>query len=56
MPYEKIGRESATDILQQVDKILQSANTVLENHKDYLPSAEFAALKKAYCRQGSSLP
>ncbi|KAF8675675.1 hypothetical protein RHS04_06629 [Rhizoctonia solani] len=51
MPYEKIGRESATDILQQVDKILQSANTVLENHKDYLPSAEFAALKKAYCRQ-----
>ncbi|ELU40826.1 hypothetical protein AG1IA_05148 [Rhizoctonia solani AG-1 IA] len=50
MPYEKIGRESATDILQQVDKILQSANTVLENHKDYLPSAEFAALKKAYCR------
>ncbi|CAE6491896.1 unnamed protein product [Rhizoctonia solani] len=50
MPYERIVGKSATDILKQVDKILQSTNVVLENHKDYLPEAQFAALKKAYRR------
>ncbi|CAE6361343.1 unnamed protein product [Rhizoctonia solani] len=50
MPYERIAGKSAADILKQVDKILQSSNIVLENHKDYLPSGQFAALKKAYCR------
>ncbi|KAH7332911.1 hypothetical protein B0J17DRAFT_709377, partial [Rhizoctonia solani] len=49
-PYEEIGGRNAADILKQVDKILQSTNTVLENHKDYLPVNQFSELKKAYCR------
>ncbi|KAG8688823.1 hypothetical protein FRC11_004700 [Ceratobasidium sp. 423] len=49
-PYERIAGKNAADILKQVDKILQSTNIVLENHKGYLPVGQFAALKKAYCR------
>jgi hypothetical protein len=49
-PYEKIAGKSAADILKQVDKVLQATNTVLENHKEYLPASQFAELKKAYCR------
>ncbi|CCO34665.1 hypothetical protein BN14_08770 [Rhizoctonia solani AG-1 IB] len=49
-PYEEIGGKSAADVLKQVDKVLQSANTVLENHKEYLPPGQFSELKKAYCR------
>ncbi|CAE6518125.1 unnamed protein product [Rhizoctonia solani] len=49
-PYEEIGGKTAADILKQVDKVLQSTNTVLENHKEYLPTNQFSELKKAYCR------
>ncbi|KAJ1300210.1 hypothetical protein OPQ81_011957 [Rhizoctonia solani] len=49
-PYEEIGGKTAADILKQVDKILQSANTVLENHREYLPNDQFSELKQAYCR------
>ncbi|KAL5632842.1 hypothetical protein ACGC1H_005703 [Rhizoctonia solani] len=49
-PYEEIGGKTAADVLSQVDKILQSTNTVLENHKEYLPANQFSELKKAYCR------
>ncbi|KAL5637307.1 hypothetical protein ACGC1H_001075 [Rhizoctonia solani] len=49
-PYERIAGKSAADILKQVDNVLQSTNIVLENHKDFLPSGQFAALKKAYRR------
>ncbi|CAE6361390.1 unnamed protein product [Rhizoctonia solani] len=49
-PYEEIGGKTAADVLKQVDKILQSTNTVLENHKEYLPPSQFLELKKAYCR------
>lgn len=48
--YEKIAGKSATDILKQVDKILQSTNVLLENHKDYLPANQFTEFKRAYCR------
>ncbi|CAE6431210.1 unnamed protein product, partial [Rhizoctonia solani] len=48
--YEEIGGKTAADILKQVDTILQSTNTVLENHKEYLPANQFSELKKAYCR------
>ncbi|EUC59562.1 TPR-2 domain protein, putative [Rhizoctonia solani AG-3 Rhs1AP] len=50
MPYERVAGQSAAEILKQVDKVLQSSNVVLENHKDYLPTTQFAALKRAYCR------
>ncbi|CCO35405.1 hypothetical protein BN14_09523 [Rhizoctonia solani AG-1 IB] len=49
-PYEEIGGKSAADVLKQVNKVLQSTNTVLENHKEYLPPGQFLQLKKAYCR------
>ncbi|KAF8675679.1 hypothetical protein RHS04_06627 [Rhizoctonia solani] len=49
-PYEEVGGKTAAEVLKQVDKILQTTNTVLENHKDYLPSTQFSELKKAYCR------
>ncbi|CUA72916.1 hypothetical protein RSOLAG22IIIB_10386 [Rhizoctonia solani] len=49
-PYEEIGGKTAADVLKQVDKILQSTNTVLENHKEYMPASQFSELKKAYCR------
>ncbi|CAE6486838.1 unnamed protein product [Rhizoctonia solani] len=49
-PYEEIGGKTAAEVLKQVDKILQSTNTVLENHKEYMPASQFSELKKAYCR------
>ncbi|KAF8702166.1 hypothetical protein RHS03_06415, partial [Rhizoctonia solani] len=49
-PYEEVGGKTAAEVLKQVDKILETTNTVLENHKDYLPSTQFSELKKAYCR------
>ncbi|KAG8688575.1 hypothetical protein FRC11_005196 [Ceratobasidium sp. 423] len=50
MPYERIAGKSAADILKQVDQVLQSTNIVLENHKESLPTAQFAALKQDYRR------
>ncbi|KAG8730554.1 hypothetical protein FRC11_006427 [Ceratobasidium sp. 423] len=48
--YEKVSGKSAADILKQVDKILQSTNVLLENHREYLPEHQFTEFKKAYRR------
>jgi hypothetical protein len=47
-PYEKIGGKSAVDVLKQVDKVLSSTNTLLENHKELLPPEEYVELKNTY--------
>ncbi|CAE6418989.1 unnamed protein product [Rhizoctonia solani] len=49
--YEQVSGKSAAEILKQVDKILQSTNVLLENHKEYLPEHQFTEFKKAYRRQ-----
>ncbi|KAF8602491.1 hypothetical protein BDV93DRAFT_557494 [Ceratobasidium sp. AG-I] len=47
-PHEKIAGKSAEDILKKVEKVLRSANVVLENHKDILPGETFKELKDTY--------
>jgi hypothetical protein len=53
-PCEKVSGKGAADVLKQVDKILQSSHTVLENHKDVLTPEEYDELKKTYRRCGVS--